>query len=312
MKKTFITIQILFFGLYLQAHAQIDSTKQGELSDLLIAQNTDYFIRYSGTKELGNGLVAHLFFYKIRNGDWPYGSGFEISHPGRENPIWFFKMNGDFGPHSLQLIDINLDGRMDLFFYAGFEDVFSTYIFTANFRDSLSTEYDQNNYLKAYFNENDYSVLINLEGEKQPLILDSGYEGKVNRSGASCFDNHSELAVMPENSLTMTDSIKDEIVMKYKEVTGQLDSYNFDYNMPDVYPVFNTFILDPIKLIKIDGHVSRDVTSQHPEYLRWRIRILKALQQESSENCSPYIERTIKHLESYLNDSHDQQIDNDF
>jgi hypothetical protein len=39
---------------------------------------------------------------------------------------------------------------MDLFFYAGFEDVFSTYIYTANFSTNLNTEFDQSNYLQTY------------------------------------------------------------------------------------------------------------------------------------------------------------------
>ena len=70
--------------------------------------------------------------------------------------------------------------------------------------------------------------------------------------------------------------------------------------MPELYPVFNAFILNPIKLFRIESHELKDVTSQHPEYLRWRIKILKAIQKESSENCTPNIEKTIKPLESYF------------
>lgn len=300
MNKPFVIILFLLFVVNLQLKAQINSTIQGELSDLVIEQNSDYYIKYSNSTELENGLIAHFFFYKIKNEQWPYGSGFEITHPKRQTPLWVFKKNGDFGPHSLQLIDINLDGKMDLFFFAGFEDVFSTYIYTANYSDMLSTDYDQSNFLESYSNENEYSVLINLKGEKQPLILDSGYEGNENRSGTSCFENQSDLAIMNENRLNITDSIKEEIVNKYIEITKQLYKYNFDYNLPEAYPLFNTFILDPIKLYKIDGHELKDVTYEHPEYLKWRIKILKAIQEVSSENCTPNIESTIKHLESYL------------
>ena len=189
---------------------------------------------------------------------------------------------------------------MDLFFFAGFEDVFSTYIYTANYSERLGSGYNQSNFLESYSNENEYSVLINLKGEKQPLILDSGYEGNENRSGTSCFENQSDLAIMNENRLNITDSIKKEIVNKYREVSEKLDKYNFDYNLPEAYPLFNTFILDPIKLYKIDGHELKEVTSNYPEYLKWRIKILKQIQDESSENCTPNIERTIKHLEGYL------------
>jgi hypothetical protein len=64
------------FGLNLQLNAQIDSTIQGELSNLVIKLNSDYFIKYSDSKKLENGLVAHFFFYKIKNDAWPYSSGF--------------------------------------------------------------------------------------------------------------------------------------------------------------------------------------------------------------------------------------------
>ncbi len=300
MEKSVLPIIILLLGISIHTKAQIDSTIQGELSNLIIEQNSEYFIEYSHSKGLEDGLVAHFFFYKIKDKNWPYGSGFEITHPQRETPLWYIKMDGDFGPHSLQQIDINLDEKMDLFFYAGFEDVFSTYIYTANYKDVLGTSYDQSNFLKTYSNENDYSILLNLDEKKQPLILDSGYEGNVNRSGSSCFENQSELAIMDENRLTITASIKKEIVKMYEEVTGQLDKYNFDYNMPDVYPLFNTKILDPIKIFRIQDNELIEVTSEYPKYLMWRIEILKAIQKDSSENCTVYIESTIKHLESYL------------
>jgi hypothetical protein len=164
-------------------------------------------------------------------------------------------IHGDFGPHSVQLLDIDQNGSLDLFFFAGFEDVFSTYIYTANYNNILSDSYDKNNILKTYSNENDYSVLLKLEGADQPLILDSGFKGNDHRSGSSCLED-GDRAVMPENRITISDSVKKEIDRKYMEVTTSLDRYNFDYNMPDVYALFNTKILYPVKLFKIQGNES--------------------------------------------------------
>ncbi|MDX1586193.1 MAG: hypothetical protein R3222_05595 [Balneolaceae bacterium] len=209
-------------------------------------------------------------------------------------------MNGDFGPHSLGLIDLNSDGKKDLFFYAGFENIFSTFIYTANYDNRLNDGYHPDNFLKAYSNKNDYSVLIKPGNAGQPLILDSGYEGRENRSGISCFEDQSGLAVRPENKLTLTDSIRHEIKRKYQEVTGQLDNYNFDYNMPGIYPLFNSMILDPIKIFRIVNNEAVDVTGEYPNYLQWRIGILNAIREVSSANCSDNIHKTIKHLKSYL------------
>lgn len=300
MKQSVLPLLILVLGVPFLSRAQIDSTFQGKLSNTLIEQQSDYVVKYSHTNDLGNGLRAHFFHYKIKNKKFPYGSGFEITHPKRKQPLWYVKMNGDFGPHSLQLVDINSDGKLDLFFHAGFEDIFSTYIYTANYSHVMNSEYNPKNFLKAYSNENDYSVLLNIGNNSQPIILDSGYEGNDHRSGTSCFDNQSDLAIKPENKLTISDSIRQEIKKKYYEVTGHLDEYNFDYNMPKAYPLFNTKILDPIKLLKIEHNEPVDVTSEYPEYLNWRIDLLKTIRKESSEKCKGYIEKTIKHLERYF------------
>ncbi|NGP76858.1 hypothetical protein G3570_09455 [Balneolaceae bacterium YR4-1] len=300
MKKSLLSFLVLILCIQIQTRAQIDSTFQGELSDFIIEQHPHYYLKYIHSKELNDGLKAHFFIYRNKDDKWPYGSGFEIIHPENDNPIWYLKMNGDFGLHSLQQIDINADGKMDLFFYAGFEDVFSTYIYTANYGTLSGNGYDSNNFAKAYANKNDYSVLLNFDNQSRPIIIDSGYDGDEKRSGMSCFSNQSDLAVRSENKLILSDSVKQEITKKYEEVTGLLDQYNFDYNMPEVYSIFNTKILDPIKLYKIEDNESVEVTSEYPTYLKWRIDLLKTIQSESSENCMDNIQSTIKHLESYL------------
>lgn len=299
MKKIFIPLLILLLGISFQTKAQIDSTNQGELSDLILQENQDFFIQYRTTKKLTDGFIARFFLYKIKNDDWPGGIGFEITHPQRKEPLWYKMIHGDFGPHSVQLLDIDQNGSLDLFFYAGFEDVFSTYIYTANYQDILSDSFDENNFLKTYSNENDYSVLLKPEGANQPLILDSGFEGTEHRSNYSCFEDRSQ-ALMPENRLTISDPIKKEIKRKYREVTGSLDKYNFDYNMPDVYALFNTKILDPIKLFKIHNHKTVEVTSEYPKYLTWRMMILRQIQKSSSDKCRANIERAINHLKQYF------------
>lgn len=299
MKKIFISLLILIFGISFQAKAQIDSTDQGELSDLILQENQDFFIQYRTTKKLTDGFIARFFLYKIKNDDWPGGIGFEITHPQRKEPLWYKMIHGDFGPHSVQLLDIDQNGSLDLFFYAGFEDVFSTYIYTANYQDILTDSFNKNNFLKTYSNENDYSVLLKPQGADQPLILDSGFKGNNHRSGSSCFEDR-DRAVMPENRIAISDSVKKEIDSKYKELTSSLDKYNFDYNMPEVYALFNTKILDPIKLFKIQGNKSIEVTSEYPEYLKWRISILQQVKKDSPDKCGSNIETAINHMKQYL------------
>jgi len=117
----------------------------------------------------------------------------------------------------------------------------------------------------------------------------------------ACFDDQSAIVIKDENRLTISETIREEIREKYFEITGQLDEYNFNYNMPEVYFLFNTKILDPVKLYQIEGELPVEVTSEYPEYLEWRIDILKQIKNDSSENCSEIIQKRVDHLKSYIN-----------
>jgi len=301
MKKLLSLLIVISFGFHLEVEAQVNSIIQGELSNLIIEENPDFYIQYRSSRELKDGFIVRFFIYKIKDDDWPGGVGFEITHPERSSPLWYKMIHGDFGPHSVRLLDVNNDGKLDLFFYAGFEDVFSTFIYTASYTDAFSDPFHKDNFVNSYTNENDYSVLIKPEGAQQPVILDSGYEGNIHVSGMACFDDQSAIVIKDENRLTISETIREEIREKYFEITGQLDEYNFNYNMPEVYFLFNTKILDPVKLYQIEGELPVEVTSEYPEYLEWRIDILKQIKNDSSENCSEIIKKRVDHLKSYIN-----------
>ncbi|REL23921.1 hypothetical protein DYD21_20715 [Rhodohalobacter sp. SW132] len=300
MKKLIVLILVICLGFHFKVLAQVDSTIQGELSSLILEDNPEFYVQYRTTRELTDGFIARFFFYKIKDDNWPGGVGFEITHPERTEPLWYTMIHGDFGPHSVQLIDIDHNGKLDLFFYAGFEDVFSTFIYSSNYDEAFTDPYRKDNFIKSYENRNDYSVLIKLDGANQPLILDSGYEGNVKKSGKACLEDQSTMVHQNEYRLTITESVKSKIESKYREITGELDQYNFDYNMPDVYFLFNTKILDPIRLFKIKEQDSVDVTADFPNYLEWRIEILNQIKLDSSELCEGIILKRIEYLESYL------------
>ena len=280
--------------------AQVNSTIQGELSSLILEENPEFYVQYRTTRELTDGFIARFFIYKIKNDNWPGGVGFEITHPERTEPLWYTMIHGDFGPHSVQLIDLDQNGKLDLFFFVGFEDVFSTYIYSSNYDEALSDPYRKDNFIKSYENLNDYSVLVKPDGANQPLILDSGYEGNINVSGTACLEDQSAIVIQNENRITITESVKDVIESKYREITGELDQFNFDYNMPNVYFLFNTMILDPIKLFKIKDQQSVDVTSEYPRYLEWRIEVLRQIKLDSSEKCEGIIQKRIQYLKNHL------------
>lgn len=295
----FCVLALCFLSLCYEAQAQ--GNKQAKLSDLIIEKKLDYNLSYNVTKQLKDGLIANFFYYRHKEAKWPYGTGFEITHHTRNKPIWFTTIKGDFPPHSLRLIDLNLDGNLDIFFYTGFEDVYSTYVYTANFDNILSAEYSEENFQPAYRNENDYTVIINLEENYiQPLVLDSGYEGTDMRSGTACFQYHSDVPITQDEQLTINDSLKQEIISKYLKMVEPFRKPVIEVNNQEVYALRNTFILDPIKILKITHNTYSDITANYPDYLRWRINLLKEIRKESSQNCEQYIDRTIVHLSNYL------------
>lgn len=71
-----------------------------------------------------NNIIVKFFSYSPKGKDWPYGSGFVITHPQRDEPLWYKMMDGDFGPHSVSLLDLNGDGKLDLFSMLGLRTFF--------------------------------------------------------------------------------------------------------------------------------------------------------------------------------------------
>lgn len=302
--KKLLTLFILSTILSKPAFSQVDSTYQGKLSDLLIQNEPYYFIKYLGSKELGaQNLIAKFFVFKNKKYNWSGGCGFEITKPSREKPIWYKIVYGDFCPHSVQLIDINTDGQMDIFFYRGQEDVYSTYIYLANFKKDNKISFSSSNYTLVYANDNEYSILVDLDNDNHPEILDSGYAGDKNMSGPSCLDNPTALTVKKLHSITITESVKDKITKKYRQITDEFDAYNFDYNLPEVYPISNSFLFSPIKIYEVKNEFLFDITSEYPKYLKWRINILKQIRKDSSEKCREHISKTINYLNMQINNA---------
>lgn len=300
--------QILFISMFLTAgvsvtFAQNSTHEQGKLSNLLTERNPDVVFQYKYTKKMHSGeFLAHFFTYRSNQKNKQGGSGFEITARNESVPHWYIMTPGDFGPHSLHMVDLNIDDKPDLFFYTGSEDVFSTHIFLANYTDAEMSGYARDHFKPVYSNHNDYSILIDPDKDGHPEILDSGYSGKTNRSGFGCTGNPSGIIIDKNNRITLSDSVRSEIVSKYFEITNGLDDYNFDYSMPDVYPVFNTFILSPVKIVRIEGNRAVDVTSSFPEYLHWRIGILRQIKQESPETCRDRIDSVITYHQGRLNE----------
>ena len=228
------------------------------------------------------------YYYESIDGTPSYGMVHVLWRTDTSTPIWGIDWFGDFQPHSKVWLDFNSDGLKDLFFFAGQENIFSTYIYLWNVQsDSFSTS----NLMLAYKNENSYSVIIDMDNDGQPEILDSGHSGKEHINH-NCFPS--------DFSPLIPDDVKKDITSEYWRLAGKFDRFNFTYNMPEHYPIFSMCIFDPIKIYKIDGTVLRDVTVQYQNHLKWRLMVLERILPANHGDCQPMVESVIDYLSNLL------------
>lgn len=244
------------------------------------------------TTELPNDPYMWTRYRYSKDGEWPYGVVYILWRSDTSTPIWGLDWPGDFQIHSLAREDFNGDGRKDLFFFAGFEDVFSTHVYVWN---GESTSYSRDNMYEVYKNKNDYSVVMDIEGDGRPEILDSGHTGDIHIDNL-CRDDGSGYAIIPS-------SIRTKVEKKYHELVGKFDKLNFTYNMPEHYAVMNMSIIHPIKIMRIEGDVAKDVTPQYQLHLQWRLNVLRKIRDTNKGGCKQLVDSVIDYIQKRLSEA---------
>ncbi|MFD2515434.1 FG-GAP repeat domain-containing protein [Pontibacter locisalis] len=193
------------------------------------------------------------------------------------NPIWQDKDSSDFPPHTFSFVDFDRDGRKDLTLYFGQEEVYGTEVYL----NQSSKDYRKENFKLAYQNWNDYSVIVDIDGDGVPELLDSGYEGTEHVEGPEFF---------------LTDDVREQVHQKYDQIARVEGANNFTFNMPNYFKVFNSFVMDSIKVFAYDNGRFTDKTCMYTDYLDWRIGILKQMGTDN-RNDSKRINELISYLE---------------
>ncbi|GHA78567.1 FG-GAP repeat domain-containing protein [Pontibacter akesuensis] len=194
---------------------------------------------------------------------------------GRFNPIWQLKDSSDFPPHTYSFVDYNSDGKKDVTILSGQEDVFSTDVYL----NKSTTTYSTDNFESVHRNWNNYSVIVDLDGDGVPELLDSGNE-----------------QVEPEErpEFFLSDDVKSEIDRKYVEIAQVKGANNFHFNMPQRFRVSNSFLMDSIKVMGCEDEKFIDKTCNYQDYLDWRIGILEQLEKDS-RNDTKYVNALISY-----------------
>jgi hypothetical protein len=195
--------------------------------------------------------------------------------------IWYYLCDGDFPIHEPDWIDFNQDGRKDLFFFIGFEDVFQTHIFISNINGN---SYSPDNFISLYENKNDYSLVVDLDADGIPEILDSGYQEEDHYGKNPC--HFSEPAYAPD----FRQSLKDE----FTKICLKSKVGFFQYGSEDLYS--DLFIFDPIIIYRFTKNRLTDVTGKYAKHLKWRIKILRKYYKNTDQNCKEIITNLIRYL----------------
>lgn len=229
-----------------------------------------------------------MYYYETKEAKnaWPYGTIHVLWDRASSAPVWSLDWGGDFQPHSLAWIDFDGDGKKDLLFFAGSEDIFATHLYLWRLK---TPSFSKEALVEVYTNDNDYSVVLDFEGDGRPEILDSGHPGSEH------VDHQ-----CGEDSPEIPRTVRDALGVQYRSLSRGFDQFNLTYNLPDAYPSLSMKILDPIKVLRIAGSSVVDVTARYPDHLRWRIGLLKEIRAANSGECVVLVDSVISYLERRL------------
>jgi hypothetical protein len=144
--------------------------------------------------------------------DWPYGTGFAVADRTSGEVLWVYLHNGDYSPHEIRWADFDGDGRDDIFFHAGFEDVSTTHLYVNRIR---SRRYGVSHFAQAYANNDVYAVVVDFDGDDRPeLIAPESYPSEDDPCAATF------------QALTAS---KGEWKEEYRRLARHFDAFNFQF-----------------------------------------------------------------------------------
>jgi hypothetical protein len=198
--------------------------------------------------------------------------------------VWTRDHRGDFPPHRLVWLDADRDGRTDLFFTAGEENVLETYLFTHRADEDASAD---SLFAQAYYNGGGYTTLLDLDGDGAPELIQPPDQTEE--------EFGEPVACQPPHPAAVREGAR----QAYARLAGRFDPANVRWFQRDDFAVWTLYLHEPIRILQLrDGGV-RDATRDFPGHLRWRAALLEQHRAAASEECRAEIDAVLRHLRSH-------------
>lgn len=204
-------------------------------------QSRNVYILYVGY-QTDNNLYAGVCILDCENGE--------------TRKVWSKAYINEEADHTFSLVDLNSDKKPDILRLSGYDNEFYSELLMSS----------DSGLFYAASSSRDYWAVVDLNQDGIPEILD----------GNSANPHTAEFV-----NWQYSDSLRAKIQQKYTQVNTVPGARNYTYNMPDYEAIFNTW---PGQKVRIRGWVDgglQDVTSQYPEYIRWRLEVENELMKQN-------------------------------
>lgn len=203
--------------------------------------------------------------------------------------VWSSDWRGDFQSHSIAWIDFDGDGQLDLRLLAGEEEEYSTFIYLWRVKGD---QFESDSMKKVYQTMNDYSVILDIDHDGRPEILDSGHSVQT-RPELMCAQDGSELLIPRK--------LRAEIAREYDRGVGKFNDFNF--GLPGSDDAWSLRLFDPFNIYSLADGQLNNVTFKYPKHIKWRLSVLRQIREANPVARAHQLDELIAYNQRQLKQS---------
>ena len=214
------------------------------------------------------------FDYSSRAAKWPYGTGFAVISHDSTNVLWIHLHDGDYPVQEVFWADFDHDGKDDILFHAGYEEVAQSFVYL----NRVASDYFAiSNFTLGFESREQYASTLDFDHDGFPELLVS--KGDEYGGDDPCLQ-----------ALSTDTTIRKAEKREYARLVGRFDSFNVDYRRGFLD------LGDSIQIARLYGEQFW-VTDQFRDHLQWRLALARRLADTAPKKCVDRYNQLIKYLE---------------